>query len=171
MYTTYELHSKNKRGNKAYLAVVYINGVEFRSYVLAGKYLAGMGVAGVLGCAFWYGYGYTTDVPVINRNQPKAVGEEKSVHNVSKETETEQPAKLPPVVEKTEKRARGMVINGDREEVSFLQYVWMSLLFLPVGYWVFSRRPDVFVKDSEAFNNALDAWSKVVFMKHHTPRL
>lgn len=56
------------------------------------------------------------------------------------------------------------------EKASYLRYVWAALLFLPAGYWVFSRRPDVVVKDSDDFTNALDIWSKVIFTKNITPR-
>ncbi|OOP56200.1 MAG: hypothetical protein AYP45_10410 [Candidatus Brocadia carolinensis] len=138
------------------------------SYALAGKYVVGMAMIGILVFTFWCGYHIErTDT---TGDQTKVTAETNAVVVPQSGEQAEQKAVSSPEAEKPEIKERGRVINPDMEKLSSLRYVWVALIFLPVGYWVFSRRSGVVIKDSDDFTKALDIWSKVIFMKNLTPR-
>lgn len=138
------------------------------SYALAGKYVVGLAMIGILVFTFWCGYHIKrTDT---TGNQTKGTAETKAVPFVPDTEQAEQKVVSSPEAENPEIKEKGRVINPDMEKISSLRYVWAAFIFLPVGYWVFSRRSGVVIKDSDDFTKALDIWSKVIFMKNLTPR-
>lgn len=128
----------------------------------------GLAMIGILVFTFWCGY--HIERMDTTGNQTKVTAEIKAVAGVPDTEQTGQKAVSSQEAEKPEIKEKGRVINPDMEKTSSLRYVWAALIFLPVGYWVFSRRSGIVIKDSDDFTNALDIWSKIIFMKNLTPR-
>lgn len=138
------------------------------SYAFAGKYFVGLAMIGILVFTFWCGY--HIERMDTTGNQTKVTAEIKAVAGVPDTEQTGQKAVSSQEAEKPEIKEKGRVRNPDMEKTSSLRYVWAALIFLPVGYWVFSRRSGIVIKDSDDFTKALDIWSKIIFMKNLTPR-
>ncbi|MCC7212221.1 MAG: hypothetical protein E3K40_05295 [Candidatus Brocadia sp.] len=139
------------------------------SFTLAGKYFVGMAVMGIVLCAFWCGY--SMEKTDTNSNKTANSAASKPVTVVTDALKRPESTSIPtPTMDKKEEREMGRVINPDMEKASYLRYLWAALIFFPVGYWVFSRRSGIVIKDSDDFTNALDIWKKVIFMKNLTPR-
>jgi|GEM_PF-1015908 len=78
------------------------------------------------------------------------------------ESETEQ--------RKQTQRAEITAPQSGRDLWAYWSLLPLSILILIAAYWLVTRRPDLVIKDSEAFEKALDTWHLLIFSRQTTPR-
>jgi photosystem II stability/assembly factor-like uncharacterized protein len=129
----------------------------------------------VCAAAFWAGTTLTERVP-----EPPTVAKPAAVVEATPTTTTEAPLAKPKpsttpdgTAPATISSSPGALIAPQTEPSGAL----IVLLLLPlvglligVGWWVLTRRPDLVVKDSPTFAEALRVWHPVVALRHPTPR-